>query len=84
MSTRVDNLTTFVEGIVDFQSAEDEVQPTVASVFGQLVDPIGEQDTDVQRKSETRRTDIQWKSRISSTVGSEAIPVALQRVTGIQ
>ena len=43
-STLVDNITTLVEGIVGAQTAQDEVQPTVALVFGRLVDPIGKQD----------------------------------------
>ena len=41
-STRVDNFTTFVKGLVGAQT-HDEVQPTVASVFGPLVDPIAQE-----------------------------------------
>ena len=50
VSTWVDNVTTLVEGMVGAQT-HDEVQPTVASVFGRLVDPIGGKQPHVHRNS---------------------------------
>ena len=49
---------------------QDEVQPTVASVFGRLVNPIGVQQPRGHRNS-----------RSNPTVGSEPVPVVLQGVT---
>ena len=45
----------------------DEVQPTVASVFGRLVDPIGVQQPQGYRNP-----------RSNPTVGGEPVPVVLQ------
>ena len=45
----------------------DEVQPTVASVFGRMVDPIGVPQPQVQRIT-----------RSKPTVGGESVPVVTQ------
>ena len=70
LSTRVDNITTLVEGMVGAQTPQDEVQPTVASVFDSLADPIGVQQPRGHRNA-----------RSNPTVGSEPVPVVLQGVT---
>ena len=67
VSTTVENITIWVEGMVGAQTSQDEMQPTLASVFGRLVDPIGMQKTHGHRNS-----------RSNPIVGGEPVPVVLQ------
>ena len=66
----MNNITNLVEGMVGAQNSQDEVPPTVTSVFDQLVDPIG-----------VEQPHIHSIPRSTPTVGSEPVPVGLQ--TGV-
>ena len=58
LTTRLDNVTSLVEGMVAGPQPHYEGPPTIPSVFGRLVDPIGKQHPDLHRFPENRRTDV--------------------------
>ena len=53
LTTRIENVTSLVEGMVVGPQPHYEGPPTVPSVFGRLVDPIEEQQPDVVQVSDT-------------------------------